>query len=581
MDFSKFLNIVRRYFWLVGLAILVPALTTFYMLNNQPVSYRATSRLLVGPSLNSPSPDLNSLKIGGQLIQTYAEMVQNPTFLRSVQNKLDQKTDLDTLDLEASVRTNLETRIMTVLVRDSDPKQAVAIANAVAETFVEISPSKDNTTALLRTQISSQTHLLEKIISDAENSIKQLEIELQVLGSVPATTPEEQKANLERQNLIVKQLAEERARLSDAMRTSATVYQVLLDSNINQVEIIEQAESAVLVDEKIPLRAATSGLAGLIFIVCVIFAFEYFGDKIRFPGDFSKAAKVPLLSTIDKHKRLQGSGFEQVVVFAQPNSLAAKSYRTAVAKLLFSIGKGTRYTILLSSVGSKSGDDTATASVNLAVAFAQAGSRVVVVDGQLHNPVLTEFFNADDSAGLADFLGTNSTKPQLLPVKEVPDLQLFPAGLISEEGSGAALNSAKIAKLLEEIKKDADIVLIAGSPISWFAESLTLASKVDGVILVARPGEAHVKIVNEVVENLSAMNAHLSGVIFDYNSSFSLGTVSAASTLMSSKASLSTESTESTPIASEASLITEESTPIASEASLTKRHKGKSTTFFS
>ena len=55
---------------------------------------------------------------------------------------------------------------------------------------------------------------------------------------------------------------------------------------------------------------------------------------------FHKTAKVPLLSTIDKHKRLHGSGFERVVVFAKPDSLAAKSYHTVVAKLLFSIGKG-------------------------------------------------------------------------------------------------------------------------------------------------------------------------------------------------------------------------------------------------
>lgn len=550
MDFSKLTNIVRRYAWLVGLAALVPALVTFFLLNDQPVTYRATARLLVGPSLDSPSPDLNSLKIGGQLIQTYAEMVGAPSFLRSVQNKLDQKTDLDSLEKDISVRSNLDTRVLTVIVRHSDQKQAVAIANAVAETFVEISPSKDNTTALLRTQMSSQTHLLENIINDAEDSIKQLEIELQVLGSVPATTPEEQKAASDRQNLIIKQLAEERARLSDAMRTSATVYQVLLGSNINQVEIIEQAESAAPVNEKIPLSAATSGLAGLILIVIVIFAFESIDDTIRFPGDFSKVAKAPLLGTINKHKRLRGSGFERVVVFAQPASLAAKSYHTVVAKLLFSIGKGMRYTILLSSVGSQSGDDTATATVNLAVAFAQAGNRVVVVDGQLHNPVLTKFFNANDRAGLTDFLGTNSTKPQLLSIEEVSDLRLFPAGLIPEKGSSTALNSAKIVRLLDEIKKDADIVLIAGSPISWFAESLTFASQVNGVILVARPGEAHGKVINEVVENLSVMNAQLSGVIFDYNSSSSLSTISAVDTLVSSKAGRTSESTVGTFIGS-------------------------------
>jgi polysaccharide biosynthesis transport protein len=548
MDFSKLISIVRRYAWLVGLAALVPALVTFFLLNDQPVTYRATSRLLVGPGLDSPSPDLNSLKIGGQLIQTYAEMVGTPTFLRSVQNKLDKKPDLIGLERLISVRQNLDTRVLTILARGSDEKEAIAIANAVADTFIEISPSKDNTTALLRAQMSSQSHLLQEIITNAETSIEQLELELKVLGSVPATTPEEQKTNLERQNLIIKQLSDERSRLSEAMRTSATIYQVLLGSNVNQVEIIERAESAGLIDENIPLRAATTGLAGLILMVSIIFVFEYSDDTIRFPGDFSKAAKVPLLSTINKHKRLRGSGFERVVVFAQPASLAAKSYHTAVAKLLFSIGKGTRYTILLSSVGSQSGDDTATAAVNLAIAFAQAGSRVVVVDGQLHNPILTKFFNADDRAGLSDFLGANSTKPQLLPVDEMSDLRLFPAGLISEKGSSIALNSTKIVRLLDEIKKDADIILIAGSPISWFAESLTLASQVNGVILLARPGEAHGKVVNEVVENLSVMNAQLSGVIFDYNSSSSLGTVSAVRTLISLKTTSATEPAVNTSI---------------------------------
>jgi len=68
MDLSKSLNIVRRYLWLFVLAPLVASLTTLFVVGNQPTSYRAATRLLVGPSLESPSPDINSLRIAGQLI---------------------------------------------------------------------------------------------------------------------------------------------------------------------------------------------------------------------------------------------------------------------------------------------------------------------------------------------------------------------------------------------------------------------------------------------------------------------------------------------------------------------------------
>ncbi len=519
MDLSKFLNIVRRYLWLVVLITSIASLTTFLVLNNQPAEFRAKARLLVGPNLESASLDLNSLKIGGQLIQTYAEMVTTAPFLESVNSKLAEKTDLESLGKMIDTRQNADTRILTLLVSTQDPNQAIAIANAAAETLVEMSPSKENTTALLREQMSNQSRLLEEIIANSQISIQQLDAKLIELGSAKELTPEEAKVNLEQQNLTIKQIAEERSRLSDALKTQLTIYQVLLDTNTNEVEIIEPATEALPLGKNLPEKTASSGAAGLILALSIIFALESLNDTIRFPMDISKNAKLPLLSTIEKYKSLGGSGLDRIATFAQPNSNAANSYRTVVAKLLLSTGKSIPNTFLLSSVGSRSGDDAATLTMNLAIAFAQAGNRVAVVDAQLQNPILTKLFKAENSAGLSDFLLTNSTKLQLLQVNEVPGVRLLPVGLSSEKSLGAALNSAKIIRLVHEIYKDADIVLIAGSSISWSAESLALASQVNGIILVARPGEAHSKKVNEVVENLSIMHIHLIGVIFDQNPS--------------------------------------------------------------
>lgn len=515
MGLSKILSLVYRYLWLLALAVLIASLTAFFQLSSRPVTYRATTDLLVGPSLDRPSPDLNSLRIGGQLVQTYAEVVATRSFLESVNNKLDQKVDLNDLRSALSTRVSTETRVLTIIVFDRDPKQAATIANAAAQTLIEMSPVQDNTTAVLQ----AQSLQLEQIISQAQTNIQQLEAELSALKVANRSTPEATAANLEQQNIVIRQLAEERGRLSDSIRTLATIYQLLLETNTNHIQILQQATTATLVDQQLGIRVASAGVAGLIFAIIILFVVQYLDDRIRFPGDLSRAAGVPLLSTIEKHSRLKGSGLEQLVTVAQPASNAAEQYREVVAKLLFSIGESIPYTMLLSSVGSKTGEDAAMTAGNLAVAFAQAGYKVVLVDAQVDNPVLTTMFEAEKKEGLADLLITQPAKLPLLPVDQVPGIRFLPAGSSSEKSSHAQLNPTKVAALLERLQKEADIVLLGSSGLSRSAETLTLASQANAAILVARYAEAHASMVQKVVENLRAMNVQLAGVVFDANPS--------------------------------------------------------------
>lgn len=517
MNLSKILNIGRRYLWLFVLVALIASLTTYFVISSKPALYEAKTRILVGPSMDSPSPDLNSLRIGGQLIQTYAELVLSRPFLESINDKLDQKTNLELLTGMIETRLNTETRILTIFVRHPDPNQAVAIANAAATTLMEMSPASDNTTTLLRAQLSNQSGQLEQIIANSEASIEELEAKLIALGSATVSSAEAAQANLEQQNLVMRQLTDERGRMTEALRTLTSIYGVLRDTNTNQILIVEPAGTVFPVDQNILLRVAAAGLAGLILAVSLVFSFEYYGDTIRFPGDFSRVARVSHLNTIEKHDRLGDAGLERVVTLAQPASRAANSYRAAVAKLMFSFGETFPQTLLVSSVGSQAGEDSAESAANLGVVFAQAGKRVILVDAQFHNPHLTKIFQAENKAGLVEFMDTSSPKLKLVTAKEVTDVQLLPAGMASEKSAGAVFNSTKVANLVEELKSQADIVLLAGPPISWFAESLTLATHVDGVILVARPGEARIKAVNEMIDSLNSMNVQLAGVIFDNN----------------------------------------------------------------
>ncbi|MBL8015562.1 MAG: hypothetical protein JNK26_05250 [Candidatus Doudnabacteria bacterium] len=543
MDLSKILSLIYRYLWLLVGAALVAGIITFYQIDRQPSAYQATTHLLIGPGLDSPSPDINSLKIGGQLGQTYAEVLSTASFLETVNNKLSQKVNLTVLDDAISSRQSIETRLLTIIVESPDPEQAVAIANAAAQTLLEMSPSKDNTFTTLRAQMSEQVSQLQQVVNESQARIKELEAQLVTLKDAQGalivnnnpnqeslsdpqvsspTSLEAAKFNLDQQNLVVRELGEERSRLSETIRTMAAIYQSLLDTNTNEIEIIQPAIIATQIDKQLWLRVISSVIAGLIFALIITFMAEYFDDRLRLPGDLSRAVGVPLLSVIDKHTSKEGNGLEGLVTYAQPNSDVANRYREGVAKLLFMIGESVPYTLLVSSLGSKNGGeaDAAVAAGNLAVAFAQAGYKVVLVDAQVGHPALTALFKAENKQeGLTDLMVTGSTAPQLLPIQQVPGIRLLPAGSFTEKNSRAMLNPANAAALFDRLQKEADIVLVAGSAISHFAENLLLASQVDSVVLVARQATLKSKEVSAVVENLRLMKINIAGVIFDYNSS--------------------------------------------------------------
>jgi Mrp family chromosome partitioning ATPase/capsular polysaccharide biosynthesis protein len=528
MDQTKFLNIVRRYAWVLVLAALVASLTTFFVLNGEPTMYEAKTRLLVGPTLDSPSPDINSLRIGGQLMTTYADLATTRPFLESINNKLDQKINLEVLGGMMEIRQNADARILTIFVRHTDPKQAVAIANAAAQSLIERSPSHDQTTAELRSKLTEQSRQLEQVVSNANAAIPKLEAEyaswakqaedLEALGQTPETSKDLAHA-WGHMSFLMTQITEQRSRASDALRMLTTMYGLLSGADTNQIEIIEPAGAVFPVNQNLPLRAAASALAGMLLVMSLIFAYEYFDDTIRVPGDFTRTIKVPLLSSIEKHNHRAAPGLQRVVTFAEPNSQAANDYRTAVAKLLFTIGNSMPYTLMLSSVASQAGDDTAMTAANLAAAFSQAGNRVALVDAQLNNPVLTKLFDANGKAGLSDLLATKSAELKLLSVKDLPNVQLLPVGLSTEKWPGAMLNPVNVDRLVKELEKQADIVIVASPPIADFAESLALASQVNGVVLVARYGSVHSKMINEVAETLKTMNVDLVGVIFEQSSS--------------------------------------------------------------
>jgi capsular exopolysaccharide synthesis family protein len=166
--------------------------------------------------------------------------------------------------------------------------------------------------------------------------------------------------------------------------------------------------------------------------------------------------------------------------------------------------------------GAQIDEDPSEITANLAVILAQTGHRVILVDAYLHRPTIGQKFGISEGEGLTNVLRGWSKQAKLIPVDWAPNLFILPSGPIPPNPF-ELLVSNRMATLMQELESQADIVLITASPLLSYADSLILASRADGVIVVVHSGKANRETVREAVSSLRSLDADIIGAIFDYN----------------------------------------------------------------
>lgn len=472
---------------------------TYWVSQRQPLSYTARARLLIGPGIDSPDPDLDAFRAGAQLMQTYAELPTTGPFLQTIIDDLNLNMRVDDLRERITISANEETQILSLRTQDNDPAQAVAITNAMAETLVLLSPSgTNNPAAQLRSQISTQAERVEQNIVATEATIDELEAEFQ------------EAVDVTEQRMIRDEIIAERNRLSDAHDTLAQLYELLQTANINRVEILEPATSASPVAAQLGLKLLIGAVVGLVVSFLIVFAFEYWSDTVDDLEGLVRAAGVPALGAIARHKNLRGTGRERLAVQALPKSAAAENYRMLGTKLLRSNDFRELRSVLVSTADAET--DVSELVANLAIVLSQTGSRVVLVDANLHRPTITHLFEVNGRPGLTDILTGQSEAIELSPIDWAPGLSILHSGPVSYD-SFVLLASPRMTHMLSRVEEMCDIVIVAASSILSFADSLFLSTHVDGVILAARSGKTQSDKVHNAINSLRLVGAPIMGTV--------------------------------------------------------------------
>ena len=562
MSLHFYINVVRRWLWLLVLASLVAGVTTYWVNRQEPSFYEATARLVIGPGIDSPNPSINDLRAGGQLMHTYAEIAITRPFLQSISDSLGLSIDPDKLASEIKVTPNDNAQILTIRVQDRDPAQAATIANAVAGALVRLSPfSVGGSGAEISDQMRAQAAKLQFDIDSIETRIKQLEAEYEAAAAasqapVPPDIMQKVDAvkalldkleadllnarDLTRQRLILDMLtfersrlaelqnndvqvrvvrdtlsllAQERTRLDNAHQTLALLQGSLQATSTNQVKLLEPAAAGTALPSQIQLKMLMGSAAGFIIALTLALAAEYFDDMIRTAEDLAQATGVPVLGTLSRHAAWLGARRGRLVVQARPTSRVAEGYRLLSTKLLFSNPNApTIHSVLISSAQGE--DNTSEIAANVAVTLAQTGARVILVDANLRRPIIAQLFDIGHRRGLTDALANPSEPPELVTFDWAPSLSVLPGDPIPSNAF-ALLASPRMVNLIQRLRGQTDILIIAAAPLLSHADSLILASHVDGVLFVARKGVIRRKVINNAMEHLRSLGAHVVGIVFN------------------------------------------------------------------
>lgn len=170
---------------------------------------------------------------------------------------------------------------------------------------------------------------------------------------------------------------------------------------------------------------------------------------------------------------------------------------------------------------SVSGEGKTTVTSNLAVALAQCGKKVVVVDLDFHRPKLHRVFSFPNFNGLAEYMLGECKKSELIKHTEY-GVDVINRGKAAYNTS-AIFTSNNFANLLEELKKEYDIVLMDCPPVLLVSDYIHLSKVSDAVMFVVSCGVTHRAQLKDSLELLKRSHNNISGIILTYKNNGKFG----------------------------------------------------------
>ncbi|MBC7248214.1 MAG: polysaccharide biosynthesis tyrosine autokinase [Actinobacteria bacterium] len=516
MELRDYLNVLVNRRWIIlGAVAVIVAVTLILTFLQSPV-YESRVRILSEVSSASESVlgsfFTSALFDPDRYIQTQTEIIKTETMAQAVESHLKLLYEQRAREREAgeeayipeevpsfqelasmvSVEQVQRTNIFDILVHTGSPLLARDVAQAYAEEYIA-----SRQLAAIR-QISEARKEVWNRINEVEEQIREVaeRAKQYTAGNMPA------------------ELQAEAQRVVSLWASLYEKYMTLrIAESLEQrgLEIIQPARAGTRTGPR-PLRNGILALfLGLILGVGLAFLVEYLDDTLHTREDFEQHYGVPIIGEIP-FIPAEELPAHHIIYSERPRHPAVEGYRTLRTNLQFLGLQGKCHVILFTSAEPEEGKSTV--MVNLGAALAELGKRVILVEADLRKPVLDKYFQVNGERGLSNVLAGGMPLAEAVQETGNRNLMVLPAG-IKPPNPGELVASEALKAVFAGLREVADFLLVDSPPALVASDAMTLASVVDGVILVARYGSSTRDSARRATELLRRVEARILGLVIN------------------------------------------------------------------
>jgi tyrosine-protein kinase Etk/Wzc len=324
---------------------------------------------------------------------------------------------------------------------------------------------------------------------------------------------------LEQELLSLKRDIKVNTDLYTALLNTAQQLRLIAAGKVSNVRLVD----APMMPEK-PIRPrsviiALAVLLGLFLGMISVFIKKSLSGAIDDPDQIERMFGIPVFATIPHSKRLKelngqvGAKSQKMPLLANVSSadIAIESLRAFRTALQFSMAHAKNNIVLMT--GATPGLGKTFVSVNLAAIIATTGKRVLLIDADLRNGHLHQYFGLARKNGLSDYL-TGKFREQVIHREVMENLDFISTGGLPSSPSELLLRP-HLGELLQSLSASYDLILIDSSPILTLSDTLIIGSHAAQIYIMTRAGVTTAGEIKESMKRLAQAGLSAKGVLFN------------------------------------------------------------------
>ncbi|MEW6059513.1 MAG: polysaccharide biosynthesis tyrosine autokinase [Actinomycetota bacterium] len=459
-DLRGYLGVLRRRKLTIALVVSVVMGSTLAFSLWQTPMYESTVKVLVKP-INA-SQVVQGVSVSSIIdLETEKGLVESPAVAGLARKALGGGTQTDELLRHLSVSVPANTQFLEVTFASPNAQDAARGAQAFADAYLDF--RRRQATDAFATAAQGYERQIEQL--QTQVSSKQSQLASAAAGSAAAATLQAEINSLNSRIAILQ--AGVAPLLAPSIDPGQIVAPAVVPTSPASPDFLRNLALALVV--------------GLVLGVGAAFLQERLDDRLTDREDFEEHLGAPVLGIVPKSPGQKNKETPKLSVLDDPKTPAAEAYRTIRAGLQHLTRKEDFRVLAVTSP--MIGDGKTTVSANLAVVLAQTGKRVLAISCDLHRPRLHQCFDLENAVGLTTLLGNEASLGDVVGRTGLDTLRVLPSGP-AVPNPAELLASSEMERLLTELRRTTDYLILDTPPVIAVADALVLAPKTDGVLVV-------------------------------------------------------------------------------------------------